>query len=57
MNTNRFDDGETLGTTVFIKDSELSSVLDKNGDPYTLTKREPLGFRLVKKSNNKEENV
>lgn len=46
-----YDEGYTPSPTVFVKDSEKTSVLDKNGEPYSVRKKNPIGFILKGKPN------
>lgn len=40
------EEGFVSGVTVYLTDSEKTSVLDKNGDPFTINKKQPIGFKL-----------
>ena len=46
------EEGFTPNPTVFVRNSERTSVLDKNGEPYTLSKKNPVGFNLKDRAKN-----
>lgn len=44
-------EGWTANPVVYIKDSDKTSVLDKNGEPYSVTRKQTIGFVLKRKDN------
>ena len=45
------EEGWTPNPDVYVKGAKRSLVLDKNGDPYSIDKRNPIGFNLTMKNN------
>jgi hypothetical protein len=44
------EEGWVPNPVVYITESEITSVLDKNGNPFTLRKKQKVGFDLTTKS-------